>query len=680
MPEIRRFLSSGNPKIPRKVVFSTYQSLDVLRDSMKGQASRFDLAIFDEAHRTAGVKGTEMFSLGLDDKNVPATKRLFMTATEKLIRPQLREKLKANESLELFSMDDPSKYGSLLSSLNFGQAIEQGIISDYRIVVAGIKCQELFDLIARNAKFLSETLSPHGLFTLAQNVFKQILIAKCFKEIGVRKVISFHSSIKQARAFVTGSGSGDYHLRAIIDEIFPEAKGDKFYLDHVNGSLSTGKRREILDEFERAPRGLISNAQCLTEGVNLPEVDCIYFADSKHSMVDIIQACGRALRKLHGTGKGKVATFVIPVLIDDRRSEEDYLNSQDFAELHNVVQALRDQDYRLADWIDQINLQNAKGKHVYCGAFNGARTGGPPISVLAYDLDLKLFDSKITTRIATINHTSRTRDLSTPKVYGKNDRKASVTRVFRTIGDYGLESFEKNLILPTIERIRSSKKQVDAEFSTQDLKVNNNNVSHAARLGLIQKVKSGYRLSPIGIKMLSGKLSFSKVFQTQILRYAIEEDGRVLFPYAACMYLLIEREKLTFLEFVYALYSSRGSSAEEMARALKIVDYIRKEYPIVDNLNAVNRKRIIDNLNAKFNLNFKLTDIWDRKQTTINNQFIFFKNNLRIFGGLLELESSTEIRLPAQNRAKALELLNKNPFFNRVSVELPKMRRAYLEI
>jgi predicted helicase len=62
-----------------KLIFSTYQSAHVVAKGMKPDQS-FDLAIFDEAHKTAGPhRGS--FGLALEDKHLPINKRLSLTAT-----------------------------------------------------------------------------------------------------------------------------------------------------------------------------------------------------------------------------------------------------------------------------------------------------------------------------------------------------------------------------------------------------------------------------------------------------------------------------------------------------------------------------------------------------------------------------------------------------------------------
>ncbi|MFT4803934.1 MAG: putative helicase [Psychroserpens sp.] len=679
--ELNKFLSMHNAFGITSIVFSTYQSLSSVGEATRKMSNfSFNLSVFDEAHRTAGIQASGMFSYGLSNDNIKIDKRLFMTATEKLIKPRVLERAQENdEEVELFSMNDEAKYGKVFSKLNFGQAIQQGIISDYEIVIATVKSSEVFEQVKKNPKFIAKEFSSNNIFTYAQSIFKQLLIAKCFDELNIKKAISFHSSINQAKAFVTGSGVGDYELKSFVEMEVGNENSDEFFFGHVNGAMSAGQRKQILDEFENAPLSLVSNSQCLTEGVNLPQVDCVYFVDSKHSMIDIIQACGRALRKSrNGENKDK-AYFVIPILIDDSVSEEDFVNSQDFTTIHNIIQALRDEDSRLADWVEGINLNHVAGKRVCCPQLSGGKTqSNEKVKILGYNLNLEAFSSQIALRIATINARSHSSQYEQLKVYGKNDRKASVKAIFKAIASMGTDTFKTNLVEPTLEKLKELSVKVNDEVNSKQITINNNNKSHCKRLGLLDEVSRGkYLVTQIAIDLIDKKYSFEKLLQRQLLLYPIVGDRGVLFPYAACLYVLHERGSLTFLEFVYALYSSQGSSRTELTISLQIIDYIRDNYPMIESLSQSNKKAVIDDLNSNFGFYYKVTDIWDKKQTAINNQFIYFKNNFTIFPNLLNLESM-RISLKHSDKKNVSELLLKNIYFNKDTVDVDALKKDYL--
>lgn len=142
--EIAKFLDHTKGKV--RYIFSTYQSADKISEAQKTAKDTFDLIICDEAHRTAGMRSN--FSLALEDQFICSKKRLFMTATERMVRPLLKRHLEENGKV-IFSMDDENVYGPLFSQYNFGAAIKDKTISDYKIVVAGVKESEVYNSIVR---------------------------------------------------------------------------------------------------------------------------------------------------------------------------------------------------------------------------------------------------------------------------------------------------------------------------------------------------------------------------------------------------------------------------------------------------------------------------------------------------------------------------------------------------
>ena len=261
---VEEFLSKAY-KNERKIIFSTYQSLDALTAGINRLENfSFDITICDEAHRTAGVKGSPLFSLVLRDEYIRSKKRLFMTATERLVRPRIKKKAEQYDRI-VFSMDDEEVYGEVFERFNFGEAIKRNVISDYRIVVAGMEQNEIFDWIRSNRLLVCLEGNKKEYYTCAQNIFRQILLIKSIKEFPIFKTITFHSTIKNAKAFVFGTGRDDLDLKTVIYKIWPEVDSDKTYLDHINGRMPAGERKGRLDTFKVSKYGIISNARCLTE-------------------------------------------------------------------------------------------------------------------------------------------------------------------------------------------------------------------------------------------------------------------------------------------------------------------------------------------------------------------------------------------------------------------------------
>ena len=119
--EVRRFIESDSETI--KVVFSTYHSSPVVSEGVLGLGP-FDVAIFDEAHKTTGPQAG-LFAHCLKDENIRVHKRLFFTATPRHYDIQHRDK---EGDFRIFSMDDETIYGPRAYTLTFGSAARQGII------------------------------------------------------------------------------------------------------------------------------------------------------------------------------------------------------------------------------------------------------------------------------------------------------------------------------------------------------------------------------------------------------------------------------------------------------------------------------------------------------------------------------------------------------------------------
>ena len=187
----------------KKVIFSTYQSVVCLIEALTNIPDfRFDLAVYDEAHRTAGRVEHGLFNLALSDSNIPVSKRLFMTATEKLIKPWIKDRLE-QEEMTVFSMDDENIYGPTFYKFSFGEAIKQKIISDYKIVIAGISDSEIKELVDSNRYIRISHQDGSSSSTIsADTLFKVMLLGKTVKETGMNKVVSFHSSVAAAKEFI----------------------------------------------------------------------------------------------------------------------------------------------------------------------------------------------------------------------------------------------------------------------------------------------------------------------------------------------------------------------------------------------------------------------------------------------------------------------------------------------
>ena len=323
--EIKKFLKS---KSHIKVVFTTYQSGKVTAVGAKGFT--FDLGIMDEAHKTVGL-GTKPMAHLIHQKNIKIKHRLFMTATERLFR---------GDKEEYLSMDDPRDYGDLIYQLSFKEAIEAKppIISDYKIITFGITEPEI-EAVYNDNKFIQIKKEIDDI--KAREFATALALRKAIKKLGIKNAISFHSSIRRANNFKV--------QQELISKVYPQYGKLKAF--HVFGAMPANQRSTQMREFAES-KGLMTNARCLTEGVDLPAIDCVVFTDPKKSKVDIVQAAGRALRLSPGK---KFGYILIPLLIPKNENVLEAAKDTAFEEIVATIRALAIQDSRIIEYLRAVS-------------------------------------------------------------------------------------------------------------------------------------------------------------------------------------------------------------------------------------------------------------------------------------------------------------------------------------
>ena len=253
-----------------------------------------------------------------------------MTATERLFR---------GDSDEYMSMDDPRDYGNLIYELSFKEAINSKppIISDYKIITFGITNPEI-EAITQDNKYLEVKKELKDI--TARELATAIALRKAIKKLKIKNAISFHRSIKRADNF--------RKQQDLITKIYPDYGKLKTF--HVKGDMPTSDRALEMLAFEEE-QGLMTNARCLTEGVDLPAIDCVCFTDPKRSKVDIVQAAGRALRLAKGK---KFGYILIPIFIPDGMDFDEAAEEQGFDDVSITVRALATTDGRIAEYLRVI--------------------------------------------------------------------------------------------------------------------------------------------------------------------------------------------------------------------------------------------------------------------------------------------------------------------------------------
>jgi superfamily II DNA or RNA helicase len=307
-----------------KIVFTTYQSSGKLAAAARKARTAFDLAVLDEAHKTVGVH-SKPFATLLNDKKIKIRRRLFMTATERIFR---------GDREDVLSMDNERNYGPRFFQLSFKEAIKQRIISDYKILTMTVSDRHIRQLIDEN-RILN--LNSRNLDEAeAQSVAAGIALKRICKKHNVKHAISFHKSILAADRFREQQDALN-RVRTI---------GSTTTNLHISSKKTAGERSDLLREFVGQKSALMTNARCLTEGVDIPVIDCVLFADPKQSRIDIVQAAGRALRRYRGKEYGYI---VVPLIVPVKMDFDEFAKTTAFRKVAQTITALSTQDERIAD-------------------------------------------------------------------------------------------------------------------------------------------------------------------------------------------------------------------------------------------------------------------------------------------------------------------------------------------
>ncbi|MEN8810237.1 MAG: Helicase associated domain protein, partial [Flavobacteriales bacterium] len=326
--EIISFLQNDTEE---KVIFSTYQSLPSIAEAIENTEIIFDFVFCDEAHKTAGIsKG--VFGLVHNNSKIPAKRRLYATATPRIVKESIKKKL-GDDLKYTHDMNDPETFGEEFYRMSFKDAIDENILVDYKIVAIGVNDLQLANYL-QERRYVDKNIS---IDEVANNYALDYVMTKYI----ANHALTFHSRVKLAKEFA---------LRH--SKLF-----NKTTSFSVDGTQATSIRNQILNEFKNSEKAIISNSRCLTEGVDVPTIDLVYFSDPKNSKVDIIQAVGRALRKKKGK---KLGYIVVPIYHSNNAEVENSISQGSFKNLLQVIRSLCDQDERLQDEINSIAF--GKGK------------------------------------------------------------------------------------------------------------------------------------------------------------------------------------------------------------------------------------------------------------------------------------------------------------------------------
>lgn len=351
------------------VVFATYQSLQVISKAQQEYGlPDFDLIICDEAHRTTGatMAGDDESSFVRVHKqaHVRARKRLYMTATPRIFGEGAKRKAK-DHSVEVASMDDTALYGEVLHYNSFSWAVENNLLTDYKVIVLAVD----EGMVSRSVQKRMQINGEVGL----DDATKIIGCYKALKKEGLkvdvtadplpmRRAVAFCKSIAASKTVRDEFAAvvNDYlHGDAPIDDGMPLAKDAlQCEVDHVDGTCGAKERGVLLDwlkeDTDPGTCRILSNARCLSEGVDVPSLDAIMFLHPRKSQIDVVQSVGRVMRRAPGKKMGYV---ILPVGIPAGMSPEDALNDNErYKVVWQILNALRAHDERLDATVNRIAL------------------------------------------------------------------------------------------------------------------------------------------------------------------------------------------------------------------------------------------------------------------------------------------------------------------------------------
>ncbi len=365
----------------RFIIFSTYQSALRIKEAQEAGLNGIDLIICDEAHRTVGAMYSSnerddknAFTLCHSDENIKAKQRLYMTATPKVYSESSKAKAKESDNV-IYSMDDEEIFGEEIYTLNFSQAIALDLLTDYKVIILAVRKENLSGVTNSVNQKISQ-LKAEG----------TKLDKKLINNEFVCKIIGTHKGLaKQDLIVLDDENKEDHNLqnkddtapsqRAInfcksintsknikdsfetIMECYDEELKKKSFknleikIDHIDGTMNCKerlKKLEKLNQFEPNTCKILSNARCLSEGVDVPALDSIVFFDGKSAMVDIIQAVGRVMRKAKNKKRGYI---ILPIALEESeiKNLDEAVNNTNFKNIWKVIKALRSHDPSLVD-------------------------------------------------------------------------------------------------------------------------------------------------------------------------------------------------------------------------------------------------------------------------------------------------------------------------------------------
>lgn len=371
-------LNANNATEGLQVVFATYQSIEVIHRAQESAGDEwrdFDLIICDEAHRTTGATLTgedeSAFTKIHSDEFIRRAKTLYMTATPRIFAENAKNRASEKDAI-LTSMDDQETYGPVFFRLGFGQAVKENLLTDYKVIILTVSEEE----VSQHYQAIAEMGGELNLDTAAKLTGCWNALAKR-KNRGsdvdygedrapMRRAVAFCKDIKASKAVATQFPdlvNGPFGL----SDLSNDDASDNLQVEcrHVDGTMNAAVRAREMDWLTEGAGTdevpvcrILTNARCLSEGVDVPTLDAVLFLSPRKSQVDVIQAVGRVMRRAEGKDFGYI---ILPVAVPAGMAPERALDdNKRFQVVWQVLKALRAHDERLDAAINSMEL-NGQG-------------------------------------------------------------------------------------------------------------------------------------------------------------------------------------------------------------------------------------------------------------------------------------------------------------------------------
>ena len=358
----------NRPNDAMTVIFSTYHSIEVVQKAMKGES--FDIICCDEAHRTTGIENRSYWTFVHNNKNIDSKKRLYMTATPRIYQ----EKIKAKVGDSLYDMSDEKNYGPEFHKLSFHDAVRKyHALSDFKVKVVAISADKV-DREFQKSVAGEEMSMPLDERTLLAGIWHGLNYPNSLynektgkwwegKPKLLQRVIAFANRIDRSQMFAGDIPDPEGNSRSFEKVVRQfnaiQPTGNIVEVEHVDGKNNAMYRREKMRWLSQSNKDqktcrILSNARCLSEGVDVPALDGVVFLNPRKSVVDIVQSVGRVMRKSPGKEFGYI---ILPVATPAGvRTNEALDNNETFKVVWQTLNALRSHDEMFGDEINKLIL------------------------------------------------------------------------------------------------------------------------------------------------------------------------------------------------------------------------------------------------------------------------------------------------------------------------------------